>query len=385
MAEKFIQGIAPYFLGIELSTGTQVLENLRDNLSACGWTITDEIALNNYFLARGEYDVYDEDNNFIQTDNCWVKFTDNLSGNIIVNGDYDGTNNYLSSNFVVPYSQTNNFRLFGGFNGSAGGFIIYNNFDPTPTIEGCHFGFLGDRAGILDSTAIYIGNLSYNSWLNIQCALDFHSQLIKWKTISDDFRFANNWEGSSSSNYPFIILDYLVSIKEYNTLESTISSNMGYSNQYGRKNAVTNQSIPVLYGMPEGRGSITNYGEKEIVEGKSLGWDLPLRGFVQFVRSGCRKDKTGVRIVDRKNEELLISKEIGGLALQCGRVKRIKALLDTPISLKVGLSDVFAVYNTVTNYILNTDYTVDYPNSTITFLSSGSITTDSIVYCSYAL
>lgn len=386
MTEKFIQGVAPFFIGLELSNGTQVLENLRDNLNACGWIITDNISTNDYFLAQGKYDVYDEDNNYIQTDQCWVKFTDDTLGNIIVNGDYDGTNNYLSSNFLVPYSTTNSFRLFGGFNEQAGCFCIYNNFDSTPTIEGSHFGFLSDRAELLDNTSIYIGNLSVNSWIFVECALDFYSSLIKWKRISNDFFGANAWDTSSNSNYPVTVLDYLVSTKEDNRMTFvTNNRNAGYKNNNGRKNLVTNQPIPVPYSLCEGRGSTTNYPANETLENKSIGVDLPLRGFIQYVKSGCRKEITGRRIIDRKNEQLLISKEVGGLAMQCGRIKRIKAVLDTPIILKIGLSDILAVYDTTSNYVLNTDFTVDYPNNTITFLSSGNITIDSIIMVSYSL
>lgn len=386
MTEKFIQGSAPFFIGLGLSSGTEILENLRNNLNDCGWTITDNISTNNYFLAQGQYDVYDEDNNFIQTDDCWVKFTDDTIGNIIVNGDYDGTNLYLSSDYLVPYSTTNDFRLFGGFNGQAGCFLIYNNLDPNPTIEGCHFGFLGDRAGLLDSTSIYVGNLSVDSWRFVQCALDFHSQLIKWKTIANDYHSTSAWTTSNNSTHPPLALDFLLNGNILTgDMDGASGNNMGYFAQNGRKNKVTGQSVPLLYGMLEGLGATNAYGKEGELEGKNVGHDLYLRGFVEYVRSGCRKELTGNRIIDRKNQELLICKEVGGLAMQCGRIKRIKAILDTPIPIKTGLTDVLALYNDNNNYVLNTDYTVDYPNNTITLLSSGNITVDSIVYCSYAL
>lgn len=386
MTEKFVQGTAPFFLGVELSNGTQLLERLRDNLTACGWTITDNISTNDYFLAEGQYNVYDEDNNFIQTDSCWVKFTDDTIGNIIVNGDYDGTNSYLSSNFLVPYSTTNSFRLFSGLNGEAGSFSVYNHIDVIPTIAGCHFGFLGDRAALLDNSSIYIGNLTFDSWRFIQCALDFHSKLIKWKRIANDYSNNSVWDTSNNSNHPPLSLDYLLNPNILQgDIDNNTPTNMGYFVNNGRKNGVTNKSVPIPYAILEGFGASNNYGKKEELEQQNVGHDLYLRGFVQYVRSGCRKELTGNRIIDRKNEELLISHKVGDVAMQCGRIKRIKAILDTPIFIKAGLTDVLAIYDTNNNYVLDTDYTVDYPNNTITFLSSGAITTDDIVYCSYAL
>ena len=126
---------------------------------------------------------------------------------------------------------------------------------------------------------------------------------------------------------------------------------MGYKNQFGKKNAVTEQSVPIPYGIPEGLGSVNNHGEEQIIENQSVGKDVYLRGFIQFVRSGCRKETTGRRIIDRKNEELLISHKVGDLAMQIGRIKRINAVLDTPITIKAGLTDVLAVYNTTNNYL----------------------------------
>lgn len=385
MAEQFIQGDAPYFLGLTLTSGNQVLTTLRDTLNNANWTITDNIATNNSFLAQGTYNVYDFFGQFLQTDSCWIKIRDDLAGNIIVNGDYAGNDSILSSDFLIPYSTTNSFRLFGCFNNGAGGFIIYNNQETTPQMEGCHLGFL-QRAVLLDSDAIYIGNLSGDSWIDAECALDMHTNTINWKKMSDDYRNPANWTTSGSSQHPPLVEDYLTSAKPYSgDMDTTASLNVGYYNQHGKKNASTGQSIPVPYGISEGRGGNNTYGEAEILENKIIGQNIHLRGFVQYVRSGCRQELLGNRLIDRRNEELLLSKEVGGLALQIGRVKPVLAVLNTPIFVKSGLSQVISIYKETTIYIEGTDYTVNLTNSTVTFLSTGNIITNNIIMINYAL
>ena len=263
--------------------------------------------------------------------------------------------------------------------------MVYNNQEITPAMEGNHFGFL-QRAVLLDNNAIHIGNLSSNSWIDAECALDMHTSLINWKRISDDYRNPSDWDSNGTSQHPPLVGDYLTSAKPYSgDMDNTAVQNIGFANNNGKKNLSTGQSIPLPYAISEGRGSVNAYGSAGTLEGKSIGYDIHLRGFVQYVKSGCKKEELGERIVDRINEELLISKEVGGHALQIGRIKPVLAVLDTPIFVKPGLSDVISIYKDTTIYNEGSDYTVNLTNSTVTFLSTGNIITNNHIMINYAL
>jgi hypothetical protein len=387
MPEVFLQGQPPYFFGTLCNDGEDVLNGLKDALQSAGWTITNN-SIPSFFVAKGEYDVYDEFGGFIRTDNCWVKLTNNSgTKNIILNGDFDGTNTFLSPNILLPYSATNDFYLFLGCDKSAASFSIFNANDVPSTWTGSHFGFLTKRAANSDLYAISCGLLTNSGWLETYLARDFHTQSVKWHAVKDTYSSAVNWLTSGTANRPWGMLDYVTNgvYALSGDNDVTTSTNMAYYQSNGFFNGVNNKPVPCPYYLVSGRGAVNVYGStgSGLKANKIIGVPLYTRGIVKYAKSGIRNAEIGQRILSY--EELILSGDVGDMGHVIGRIKRTYAVLNQAIAIDNNLSAVYYVYNANTTFVLNTDFTVNLTEGTVTPLSSGSIPNNSIIAISYAL
>lgn len=289
---KFLNGTrAAGYVGIPVTTGNEILHHIAQNLLSGGWVINDQIDDANYLIAEGT-----RTNNTAHK--TWVKFSDDLSGNIDIQGDFYGTNTTLSppTKQIAYDTGGSECRLWVSCKEDAGAFYVRSPFGfPLDTMEGGHFGFLS-KSILTDPYCAYIGLNRWDAPME-----DFGMKHLGtgeiWFRSGDEFYKSDQFLTDSDAVGLQSGMDYLMIHHPRHTFQHTTNS---YSNrntfregQNGMVNKLTNRpdALPMFFYEGD-TGSTTQWGL--ITKGnKSCSRPLNRRGYHPFVISGHNNVEVG--------------------------------------------------------------------------------------------
>lgn len=272
-----------YLSGIAVPTVADLMGNIRDTLTAAGWTVDDSQ------IAGGRIEAVGVDN----TDNCWVNFfATNVAANeyeLHIQGDLDGTGVTLSPDEVkLPYFENAQARLYLAAD-SAGGCIFVQN--GAAGGKSAHFGFL-ER--LTDSPYSWmVGRLNRSDNFSY-IARDIWN--VDWSEMSRYFQDSQG--GSYMTGAKQHLWDsYTVALMTYDTYVYTSS---GYNPSYyawkGAVDSVTGLPILSDYGYLIGRNSSNQYASGT---GHNDYFPVPMHfpGRVRFARTGLASVDAGDQFV----------------------------------------------------------------------------------------
>ncbi|MDJ0582919.1 hypothetical protein [Crocosphaera sp.] len=278
---KFLNGTREFgYPGIPVTTGTEILNHIAQTLLNGGWVINDQINSANYLIAEGT-----RPNN--ATHKTWVKFSDDLSGNIDIQGDFYGTNTTLSPPIKkVPYDNNGNESLLWvSCKEDAGGFYIRCPFaSPVETMDGGHYGFL-TQSHPSDAYCAYIGLNRWDAPMEDFVMKHLGTNDI-WFRAGDEFTVSSAFKNNANAAGLHTGMDYLMVHKPRGTYDAVSNQNPFSRGYHGMINRLTNNPDALPMFFYEGEAGTASQWGTFMKGNKECPNPLGRRGYHPFVISG---------------------------------------------------------------------------------------------------
>ena len=238
-----------YLSGISVETPASLMANIRDALTAAGWTVDDSQ------IAGDRIEAVGNDNG----DSCWLNFwLTNVSSNeyeLHLQGDLDGSGVNVSLDYLkLPYFANSQARLYLSADSGSGCIFVQNGSGGG---KSAHFGFL-DR--LTDSPYSWCVGLLTNMPDFSYIAKDIYE--VIWSDLS---RYYPGFNDYNWLNFPAQHLwdSYTVSHNMHNNFHwrdgrAGNRYNAGYKAYLGAIDAVTGLPILSDYGYLIGRNDARN-------------------------------------------------------------------------------------------------------------------------------
>ena len=290
-----------YLSGISIPTASALLSNIRDVLVNAGQNVNDTD------IAAGKIVSEGDDNG----DKCifrWeIETVSANQKNLIVRGDYDGTETSLSPALEMPYWEGDQSRLYLSVDQAGGCIFPLNGSNLSRSV---HFGF---PERLTDDKDMWM--LGYlDQWLtNVYIAEDIYD--VRWREMKTYFYSGTEDKISKPVGGYQLLWDSLTQafmpITNFNTYSSGNKNNPAYKPWLGAVDPITGLPILSHYGYLIGKNGYNQYEvlNNDTTEETAIALHFP--GQIRFARTGLASTDTGNQYFSAQENVQVIS---GGAA-----------------------------------------------------------------------